>query len=152
MALKGDILFTKSIEHPEGETETVTIYVPMDVSEDDPNYEHRGTKIEVEQVKIIEVDDVDKSFEDVYLVITSCGFTQYKMSNNLKIWYLSIIYHIFLTEEDRELNPNAPHEVNDWTNMEEIDITSPDFQNKDIITYAYDTLKRQKPFETMINA
>jgi hypothetical protein len=151
MALKGDIKFTKTIDHPDGETEMITIYVPMDASEDDPNYEHRGTKVEIEQVKKIEVEDLETSYDDIYLVITSCGFTQYKVSNNVKIWYLSIIYHVFLTEEDRELNPNMPHKVSDWTNMDEIDITSSDFKDKDIITYAYDTLKKQHPFLTMKN-
>ena len=149
MALQGDIKFTKTIDHPDGETEMLTIQVPEDAKEGHPYYEHRGTTIDVEQVKQVEVDDVDKSYEDVYLVITSCGFTQYKMSNNEKIWYLSIIYHVFLTEEDRDLNPNQPHSYHDWTNMQEIDIMSDDFQNKDIITYAYEHLNKQHPFQTM---
>ena len=47
MALKGNIEFYKSIDDPSGETELLTIQVPMDVSEDDPHYEHRGTKVEI---------------------------------------------------------------------------------------------------------
>tara|TARA_R100000742_G_C4278174_1_gene100704 strand:+ start:1711 stop:2169 length:459 start_codon:yes stop_codon:yes gene_type:complete len=151
MALQGNINFTKTIEHPEGETETRVIYVPMDVAEDDPNYEHRGTKVESEEVKLLEVEDEDRSYEDVYLVINSCGFTQHRYGDNEKIWYLSIIYHIFLTAEDRELNPNAPHTVNDWTDMEWIDITSEEFTSTDIVTYAYNKLKSKKPFSEMID-
>lgn len=151
MALKGNIEFYKSIDDPSGETELLTIQVPMDVSEDDPHYEHRGTKVEKQVPKKVLVIDEEFSYEDVYVVITSCGFTQYKYANDKKMWYLSIIYHVFLTEEDRELNPNMPHKVHDYTDMQEIDRTSDEFLNTDIITYAYNTLKSKAEFSKMID-
>lgn len=151
MALQGDIKFTKTIEHPDGETEIVQMKVSEDVKEDDPHYEQRGTVIEKEQKKWIQVIDEDKSFEDVYLVINSCGFTQHKMSDGNKLWYISIIYHVYLSEEERNLNPGRPEQINDWTDMELLDITSDEFLNTDIVTYAYNTLLKKYPFSDMVS-
>ncbi len=150
MALKGDIKFWKTIDDPSGATEIRTVQVPMDIAEDDPLYEHRGTKVEQEVPVTIEVLDEELSMGDVYLVIASCGFSQHKYDANNKFWYLSIIYHVYLSEEDRQQN-NEPHQHADWTDMEFIDITSHEFLNTDIVTYAYNKLKSKQPFREMID-
>ena len=148
MALQGDIKFYKYEDS--GETEMVTVDVPEDIPAEHPQYENRGTTIEMEQPIINKVLDEEKSFTNVYTIISSCGFTQHNHSKDDKIWYLSIMYKVYESKEAKD-NGAIQLQLNDWTPMTNIDLESEDFTSKTIVEYAYEELKKTEPFEDCVD-
>lgn len=145
MALQGNIEFFK---FEQTGTETVEVEVPMDIPAEHPQYENRGQTISMEQPILEEVKDEEKSFDNVYLIIQSCGFTQHKESEADKMWYLSIIYAVYESKEARD-NLEPALQINDFTNMEKIDIDSDEFNNDNIVIFAYNKLKSIDSFSNM---
>lgn len=148
MALQGDIKFYKYEDS--GETEMVTVDVPEDIPAEHPQYENRGTTIEMEQPIINKVLDEEKSFTNVYTIISSCGFTQHNHSKDDKIWYLSIMYKVYESKEAKD-NGAIQLQLNDWTPMTNIDLESEDFTSKTIVEYAYEELKNTEHFEDCVD-
>ena len=147
MALQGDIKFYKEVQNG---TEVVEVDVPMEISEDHPQYKNRGTKVEMEIPKLEKVIDEEKSFTDVYTIIQSCGFTQHNHSVDDKIWYLSIMYKVFESKEAKD-NGDLFLQLNDWTPMVNIDLDSEEFKSKTIVEFAYNELKKTEQFSTTEN-
>ena len=147
MALQGDIKFYKYIQNG---TEMVEVDVPMELDEEHPQYKNRGTKIEIEQPKMETILDEDKSFDNAYTIISSCGFTQHNHSVDDKIWYLSIMYKVFESKEAKD-NGDLFLQLNDWTPMVNINLESEDFTSKTIVEFAYNELKKTDAFSSCEN-
>lgn len=145
MALQGDINFYLFRQNG---TEMVDVDIPENIDEEHPHYESRGTTIQLEQPIMERYLDEERSFQDVYVVIQSCGFTQHNYSKDDKIWYLSIMYKVFESKESKD-NLDTPLYLTDWTPMVDIDIESEEFNSQNIVDFAYNQLKIAEPFETM---
>jgi len=145
MALQGDINFWLFRQNG---TEMVDVDIPENIDEEHPHYESRGTTIQLEQPIMERYLDEERSFQDVYVVIQSCGFTQHNYSKDDKIWYLSIMYKVFESKESKD-NLDTPLYLTDWTPMVDIDIESEEFNSQNIVDFAYNQLKIAEPFETM---
>jgi len=148
MALQGDIKFYKYVDT--GKTEILEVDIPEELPADHPQYENRGKTVEMEQPIIEKVTDEEKSFDNAYTVISSCGFTQHNHSKDEKIWYLSIMYKVFESKESKD-NGDLQLQLNDWTPMVHIDLESEEFTSKTIVQFAYDELKKTDAFSECID-
>jgi|TARA_R100000084_G_C4652363_1_gene150602 hypothetical protein len=148
MALQGNIRFYKY--EATGETEIITVDIPEDIPAEHPQYENRGKTVEMEQPIIEKIIDEDKSFDNAYTIISSCGFTQHNHSKDDKIWYLSIMYKVFESKEAKD-NGDLQLQLNDWTPMVNIDLESEEFTSKTIVEFAYDELKKTEAFSECVD-
>lgn len=140
MALTGTWVKYSQIADPDNNV-TQSITYPIDLLEDDPNYEKRGT---TEEIVIPGVEEVTEEFENVYVIVTAASHWR-NWEDNSNEWELNFVYSIYNSLEERNENLNSF--IHQDSHIGEVaDLSLSTLEN------AYTFLKSVQGFKNLVNA
>tara|TARA_Y100000592_G_scaffold50790_1_gene80275 strand:+ start:428 stop:850 length:423 start_codon:yes stop_codon:yes gene_type:complete len=122
-----------------GNYETITIDIPADVPETDPNYEHRGSSI-TESVEI--VNETSSSLEGVYIKITSIQIWPPRITTSDKV-YIEPTYRVYGSQASRSADvENYIRQTYETVEWDPANDTDP-------YQVSYDLIKEMYPNDTL---
>ena len=137
MALTGSLTTTEVTGT--GNYETITIDIPADVPETDPNYEHRGSSI-TESVEI--VNETSSSLEGVYIKITSIQIWPPRITTSDKV-YIEPTYRVYGSQASRSADvENYIRQTYETVEWDPANDTDP-------YQVSYDLIKEMYPNDTL---
>ena len=131
----------------ETETRTVTVKYPKDLPQDSPIFEKAGTE---EQVEVPVMIDEITEFKDCYLIVRSVALHQIVGSDNVKNVHMNIMYSIYQNKDDKTNNFFNPLLEGDIDSIPS-NFDDESFYTKNIMSHAYELLKKELGFEELIN-
>ena len=140
MALTGSFNYYTYEVHPT-ETESVTMELPANLPENDPNYELRGTTATIEQPVMVENNT---HYPSVHIFISAASVNTVASLSDRNLVNLHYIYKVYNSKEDR-ITEN--HIIEDGITTEWDYDT-----NSNPTEVAYNHLRTQKGFEELTNS
>ena len=146
MALVGTYKKFTQVES-ETETETVTINYPENLPKESPSFHKAGTQ---EQFEVPVIIDEVTEFKDCYLIVRSVALHQIVGSDNIKNVHMNIMYSIYQDKDHKTNNFFNPLLEGDCS-MIPADFDDESYYTKNIMSHAYELLKKELGFEELIN-
>ena len=129
------------------ETRTVTVKYPKDLPHDSPDFEKAGTEEQTEVPLMIE--EVTE-YPNSYVIIRSVALHQIVGSDSLKNVHMNIMYSIYQSKDDKTDNFFNPLLQGDIDSIPS-NFDDESFYTKNIMSHAYELLKKELGFEELIN-
>lgn len=146
MALVGTYKKYTQVES-ETETRTVTVKYPKNLPKDSPVFEKAGTE---EQMEVPLMIDEVTEYLDCYLIVRSVALHQIVGSDNIKNVHMNIMYSIYQDKDHKTNNFFNPLLEGDCS-MIPADFDDESYYTKNIMSHAYELLKKELGFEELIN-